>query len=178
MPGLVIVNDEPQIRGGSGFSSGMGSRVMILLDNMPLLRPDAGRPMWSFIPLEDVSEIEVIKGAASVVYGSSALTGAINVHTAYATKKPRTRVTLFGGVYDSPKADYKKSWERVNPLKWGASFSHARIIKNDFDLVLVANTSTTRVTWAPNSPSRTATVTKGSTKDAPASSETVVKIQP
>ena len=136
VPGLVIVNDEPQIRGGSGFSSGMGSRVMILLDNMPLLRPDAGRPMWNFIPLEDVSEIEVIKGAASVVYGSSALTGAINVHTAYATKKPRTKVTIFGGVYDSPKAGYKKSWDRVNPLKWGASFSHARIIKNDFDLVL------------------------------------------
>ena len=67
VPGLVIVNDEPQIRGGSGFSSGMGSRVMILLDNMPLLRPDAGRPMWNFIPLEDVSEIEVTKGASSVV---------------------------------------------------------------------------------------------------------------
>ena len=136
VPGLVIVNDEPQIRGGSGFSSGMGSRVMILLDNMPLLRPDAGRPMWNFIPMEDVSEIEVTKGASSVVYGSSALTGAINVHTAYATKKPRTKVTIFGGVYDSPKDDYKKSWDRVNPLKWGASFSHARIIKNDFDLVL------------------------------------------
>lgn len=136
VPGLVIVNDEPQIRGGSGFSSGMGSRVMILLDNMPLLRPDAGRPMWNFIPLEDVSEIEVTKGASSVVYGSSALTGAINVHTAYATLKPRTKVTLYGGVYDSPRDDYKKSWDRVNPLKWGASFSHARIIKNDFDLVL------------------------------------------
>ena len=136
VPGLVIVNDEPQIRGGSGFSSGMGSRVMILLDNMPLLRPDAGRPMWNFIPMEDVSEIEVIKGAASVVYGSSALTGAINVHTAYALSEPRTKVTIFGGVYDSPKDDYKKSWDRVNPMKWGASFSHARIIKHDFDLVL------------------------------------------
>ena len=136
VPGLVIVNDEPQIRGGSGFSSGMGSRVMILLDNMPLLRPDAGRPMWNFIPMEDVSEIEVTKGASSVVYGSAALTGAINVHTAYATKQPRTKVTIFGGIYDSPKDDYKRSWDRVNPLKWGASFSHARIIKNDFDLVL------------------------------------------
>ena len=136
VPGLVIVNDEPQIRGGSGFSSGMGSRVMILLDNMPLLRPDAGRPMWNFIPLEDVSEIEVIKGAASVVYGSSALTGAINVHTAYATLTPRTRVTLFGGIYDSPKDAYKKSWDKVNPLKWGASFTHARIIKNDLDFVI------------------------------------------
>ena len=136
VPGLIIVNDEPQIRGGSGFSSGMGSRVMILLDNMPLLRPDAGRPMWNFIPMEDVSEIEVTKGASSVVYGSSALTGAINVHTAYPTSRPKTKVTIHGGVYDSPNDAYKKSWDRVNPLKWGASFSHSRIIKNDFDLVL------------------------------------------
>jgi len=134
--GVAIVNDEPQIRGGSGFSSGMGSRVMILLDNMPFLRPDAGRPMWNFIPMEDVEDIEVTKGASSVVYGSSALTGAINVHTAYPKSKPTTKITLFSGVYDSPASSYKKGWDRVNPMKWGASFLHSRIIKKDFDLVL------------------------------------------
>ena len=62
VPGLVIVNDEPQIRGGSGFSSDMGSRVMILLDNMPLLRPDAGRPMWSFIPLGTFRKLRSSRG--------------------------------------------------------------------------------------------------------------------
>ena len=30
--GVAVVDNEPQIRGGSGFSSGMGSRVLILLD--------------------------------------------------------------------------------------------------------------------------------------------------
>ncbi|MEI6898865.1 MAG: carboxypeptidase-like regulatory domain-containing protein, partial [Bacteroidota bacterium] len=29
VPGVAIIDNEPQIRGGSGFSSGLGSRVMI-----------------------------------------------------------------------------------------------------------------------------------------------------
>ena len=135
MPGVTVVDKEPQIRGGSGFSSGMGSRVMIMLDGMPLLRPDAGRPMWSFIPMENVHTIDVYKGASSVVFGSSALTGAINVISAYPSSKPTTKVILHTGVYDSPKDEYKKSWGKVPPMRWGASFLHSRIIKNDFDLV-------------------------------------------
>src|SRR5574344_1384366 len=134
--GVAVVDNEPQIRGGSGFSSGMGSRVLILLDDIPLLRPDAGRPMWNFIPMEDVDHIEVIKGAASVVYGSSALTGAINVLTAYPSIEPKTKVTIHAGIYDSPKEKYKKSWDKISPVKWGASFLHSRIIKKNFDLII------------------------------------------
>ena len=136
MPGVAVVDNEPQIRGGSGFSSGMGSRVLILLDDIPFLRPDAGRPMWSFIPMEDVRSIEVYKGASSVLFGSSALTGAINVLTAYPSMKPKTKVTLHAGIYDNPKDSYKKSWGNVNPMKWGASFLHSRIIHRQWDLVI------------------------------------------
>ena len=136
MPGVAVVDNEPQIRGGSGFSSGMGSRVLILLDDIPFLRPDAGRPMWSFIPMEDVRSIEVYKGASSVLFGSSALTGAINVLTAYPTMTPKTKITLHAGIYDNPKDSYKKSWGDVNPMKWGASFLHSRIIHRQWDLVI------------------------------------------
>ena len=136
MPGVAVVDNEPQIRGGSGFSSGMGSRVLILLDDIPFLRPDAGRPMWSFIPMEDVRSIEIYKGASSVLFGSSALTGAINVLTAYPTMTPKTKVTLHAGIYDNPKDSYKKSWGNVNPMKWGASFLHSRIIHRQWDLVI------------------------------------------
>lgn len=134
--GVAVVDNEPQIRGGSGFSSGMGSRVMILLDYIPLLRPDAGRPMWNFIPMEDVEQVEILKGAASVVFGSSALTGAINVLTAYPRVKPKTKVTLFAGMYSDPNESYRTSWIHNNPVKWGASFLHSRIIKKNFDLVI------------------------------------------
>jgi iron complex outermembrane receptor protein len=133
--GVAVIDNEPQIRGGSGFSSGMGSRVMILLDDMPLLRPDAGRPMWNFIPMEDVEQIEILKGAASVVFGSSALTGAINVLTAYPRALPKTKVSIFTGIYSKPKDKSLTSWNHFNPIKYGVSFLHSRIIKKNFDLV-------------------------------------------
>ncbi|MDR1181607.1 MAG: TonB-dependent receptor plug domain-containing protein, partial [Bacteroidales bacterium] len=136
--GLVIVNNEPQMRGGSGFSSGMGSRVMIMMDEMPVLRVDAGRPAWNLIPMENIEQIEVLKGAASVLYGSAAITGAINVRTAYPKKKPETRFTLYNGFYSRPKADYRCSWAKGTiPLTYGGSLSHARKIKK-LDLVLSA----------------------------------------
>ncbi|MDR2867974.1 MAG: TonB-dependent receptor [Bacteroidales bacterium] len=134
--GVAVVDNEPQIRGGSGFSSGMGSRVMILLDNMPLLRPDAGRPMWNFIPMEDVEQVEILKGAASVVFGSSALTGAINVLTAYPRLQPKTKVAVFAGIYSKPKNQSLTSWNHHNPIKYGVSFLHSRIIKKNFDFVI------------------------------------------
>jgi iron complex outermembrane receptor protein len=134
-PGVAVIDNEPQIRGGSGFSSGMGSRVMILLDDMPLLRPDAGRPMWNFIPMEDVEQIEILKGAASVVFGSSALTGAINVLTAYPRALPKTKVSIYTGIYSKPKDKSLTSWNHYNPIKYGVSFLHSRIIKKNFDLV-------------------------------------------
>lgn len=134
--GVAVVDNEPQIRGGSGFSSGMGSRVMILLDDMPLLRPDAGRPMWNFIPMEDVEQVNIVKGAASVVYGSSALTGAINVISAYPRLKPHTKVIVYGGIYSKPENKGETSWNHRNPVKYGASFMHSRIIKKNFDFVI------------------------------------------
>jgi iron complex outermembrane receptor protein len=136
--GLVIVNNEPQMRGGSGFSSGMGSRVMIMMDEMPVLRVDAGRPAWNLIPMENIEQIEVLKGAASVLYGSAAITGAINVRTAYPRSKPETRFIWYNGFYSRPREDYRCSWPKgTTPLTYGGSLSHARAI-NKLDLVLSA----------------------------------------
>ena len=99
MPGITIVNNEPQIRGGSGFSSGLGSRVMIMVDDIPMLTGNAGRPDWGFLPVDNVDQIEVVKGASSAVYGSAAITGAINIRTSYPTDVPVTLVnSYFRGV--------------------------------------------------------------------------------
>ena len=45
-PGLNILDNEPQIRGGSGFTFGVGSKVAVLVDDMPMVSGDAGRPCW------------------------------------------------------------------------------------------------------------------------------------
>ena len=70
VPGVSIVNGQANIRGTSGFSYGAGSRVQVLLDEMPLLSADANDVRWAFMPMEILSQIEVIKGASSVLFGS------------------------------------------------------------------------------------------------------------
>lgn len=133
-PGVSIVDGEPQIRSGSGYSFGAGSRVQILMDDLPMLSGDAGRPSWGFFPVENVSQIEVIKGASSVLYGSSALSGAINMRTAYPTDTSRTIVTLFQGAYSRPQSDSAVYWTNT-PMRSGVSFLHSQKF-GALDLVL------------------------------------------
>ncbi|MBX2971651.1 MAG: TonB-dependent receptor [Flavobacteriales bacterium] len=138
VPGVVIVDEEPQIRAGSGFSYGAGSRVQVLVDDVPILSGDIGRPNWSFLPIENLEQIEVIKGASSVLYGSAALSGVINVRTAYPRETPTTKATVFSGSYDAPANAAARWWGDNNPMVSGASFSHARQF-GKFDLVLGGN---------------------------------------
>ncbi|MEG1498587.1 MAG: TonB-dependent receptor [Bacteroidales bacterium] len=134
--GLAIVDNEPQMRGGSGYSSGMGSRVMLLLDEMPILRADAGRPSWNLIPMEDVSQIEILKGASSVLFGSAAINGAINVRSAYAKNEPETKIQIFTGIYSRTKDKSICGWSQGAPLTYGANLSHSRKIKKKLDFTL------------------------------------------
>ena len=110
-PGVSLVDGEPQIRSGSGFSYGAGSRVMVLVDDLPVLSGDAGRPTWGFLPLENLEQIEVIKGASSVLYGSAALSGVINIRTRYPDARPLTRISLQHGLYSDPQSTEGKYWE-------------------------------------------------------------------
>lgn len=136
-PGVSIVDDEPQIRSGSGYSFGAGSRVQVLMDDLPMLSGDAGKPSWGFLPLENLSQIEIIKGASSVLYGSSALSGVINMRTAYPTAKPKTNVTVFHGVFSDPEADSAKYWTG-RAMRSGVSFFHSERFGN-FDVVIGGN---------------------------------------
>lgn len=134
VPGVTVADGQASIRGGSGFSYGAGSRVLMLVDDMPMLSADAGDIKWNYLPLENVEQIEVIKGAASSLYGSSALNGVIHLRTAYAKDKPITHVSSFVGAYDAPRNTYKW-WKGTSQMQRGINLSHAEKIKN-FDIVL------------------------------------------
>jgi iron complex outermembrane receptor protein len=136
-PGLNILDNEPQIRGGSGFTFGVGSKVAVLVDDMPMLSGDAGRPYWDFIPVENIEQIEVIKGASSVLSGTSALSGAIHIRTAMPSDKPLTKVTVFTGAFSDPPDEEQKWWSDY-PYMTGANFLHMRKIDN-LDFVLGGN---------------------------------------
>lgn len=137
IPGLNILDSEPQIRGGSGFTFGVGSKVAVLVDDMPMVSGDAGRPYWDFVPVENIEQIEVIKGASSVLSGTSAVSGAIHIRSALPGAKPLTKVTMFTGGY-TPPGDRSQKWWDDYPYIAGVNFLHSRKIDN-IDLVLGGN---------------------------------------
>lgn len=136
VPGLTILDEEPQIRGGSGFTFGVGSKVAVFIDNLPVTAGDAGKTNWSLIPIENIKQIEVVKGASSVLSGASALSGAIYIRTQYPDIQPETKIKVHGGFYSPPSQPAKIWWSGINYTS-GASFLHSRQMNNGkTDLVL------------------------------------------
>ena len=113
IPGLNITDGQANIRGGSGWSYGTGTRVLVLVDDMPLISGDAGQVQWNLIATENINQVEVIKGAASALYGSSALNGVVNIRTSYPKqseidKNPKpgfTKLNMNFGLIDFPRRD-------------------------------------------------------------------------
>ncbi|MDH3650370.1 MAG: TonB-dependent receptor [Saprospiraceae bacterium] len=133
VPGVTIIDGQANIRGGSGFSYGAGSRVLLLVDDIPAMQADAGFPNWDDFPVENLAQMEVVKGASSALYGSAALNGIINIRTAYATEEPITKISTFYTGFMTPKDKAKKWWDRT-PRTFGLSVSDSRRI-GKFDLV-------------------------------------------
>jgi outer membrane receptor protein involved in Fe transport len=136
VPGVQIIDEQASIR-GSGFSFGAGSRVMVVLDGLPLLAPEGSNIPWNYIPIENIAQIEVLKGASSVLYGTSAMNGLINVRTAYPTSKTKTTWQTYVGVYDNPQKEYQIWWkDKPQPHQIGTYVSHRTKVNKNFDLVL------------------------------------------
>ena len=114
-----------------------------------------------------MQQVEVIKGASSVLYGSSALICIINIRTARPGLTPQTRFSAYVGIYDDPdNSDYqwsdKSFWKEDkypvkpllrnslfsgvrNPLYEGFDLTHSRRIGN-FDVSGGLNLFTNKVT--------------------------------
>lgn len=136
--GINVADGQANIRGGSGWAYGVGSRVGFVLDGQTILSPDRGDIKWTLLPIETVGQIEVLKGASSVLYGSSAMNGTIHLQTVVPTKKPQTRFTSFLSFYGSPKRKETKWWEIPQPST-GVSFMRAHKVNNHFEYTVGGN---------------------------------------
>ncbi len=109
-PGVYAMDGQVSIRGGGGFSYGAGSRVLLLWNGIPMISGDAGDAKWNSVPMENASQIEVLKGASSVLYGSGALNGIISLTEREPTAKGETRIKIQTGVYGNPRRSTLKWW--------------------------------------------------------------------
>lgn len=81
---------------------GQSNYVRVLVDGVALNEPggvlDLGR-----VTLDDVARIEVVRGPASVLYGSEAVTGVIQIFTRSGAGPARWRSELGGGSYGAQR---------------------------------------------------------------------------
>jgi len=136
--GVNVADGQANIRGGSGWTYGVGSRVGFVLDGQTILSPDRGDIKWTMLPIETVGQIEVLKGASSVLYGSSAMNGTIHLQSVVPTKKPQTRFTGFLSFYGPPKRKETKWWETPQPST-GYTFMRAHKPTNHFEYTVGGN---------------------------------------
>lgn len=105
VPGLQL----REIHGKSGYEvtlQGMTSdQVLVLIDGLPITASTGSTVDVSQYLLTEVDRVEVVKGASSAQYGSSAMGGVINVITRPIRKGFSGAVTADGGSYGGQNAD-------------------------------------------------------------------------
>jgi len=98
-PGIAISNDSAQ--GQNPVIRGLGKESLVLLvDGMRFNSAQPAGAVASFMSLGVAERVEVVKGGASVLYGTGALGGAINVLMPQAKFNPGLGVEA-GASYDS-----------------------------------------------------------------------------
>ncbi|MBU2979791.1 TonB-dependent receptor [Alteromonas sp. C1M14] len=80
MPGVVV---SRSMKDGytvqlQGFAA---DRVLVLMDGKPLVAPTGSAVDLDQISVNNIKQIEIVRGGASVLYGSSAMGGVINIIT-------------------------------------------------------------------------------------------------
>ncbi|MCB0569804.1 MAG: TonB-dependent receptor [Phaeodactylibacter sp.] len=134
VPGVIATRSSGanvqafSIRGASEVAGGgIGNRVLLLIDGRPALSPESGGALWNLVPLSSVERIEVVKGAYSSLYGSSAMGGVVNVITRKPAAEPQARLHLNYGFYN--RAPSASGYSRYNDFST-VEFSHSRKYAN------------------------------------------------
>jgi len=108
IPG-VSVQDNVGTDGKNAVIQGLsGSKVMLLVDGIPLIQTSNSGSDLTQIPIWNVAQIEVVKGASSSLYGSQAMGGVINIITKKLHHKPNLKFNFKNSVALNNKSNQHK----------------------------------------------------------------------
>jgi iron complex outermembrane receptor protein len=106
--GVQVLNGQINIRGSTGYVQGLNSRVLLLVDGVPMNQGDRGGINWDLVPVDQIERVDILKGAGSSLYGSAALGGVVNLTTRDVPVGAHGRLRVTGGVFaDPPHAEWR-----------------------------------------------------------------------
>lgn len=119
--GLRVQTTSPSLGGAGVRVQGLRGRyTQLLSDGLPLYGGQSGALGLLQIPPMDLGQVEVIKGAASALYGASALGGVVNLVSRRPAGEPERELLLNAGTLGGADAVLWSS----GPLaeRWGYTF--------------------------------------------------------
>jgi outer membrane receptor protein involved in Fe transport len=108
-----------------GATGTLATGLLAVLDGRSLYQDMFGFVMWDFLPvnLNEIKQIEVLRGPASAVWGANALYGVVNVITKSPREMQGTSAAFGVGAFG------RASGEGSGPL-WYASGTHAQAVND------------------------------------------------
>jgi len=114
IPELTVIQNGGEGTAASVFLRGGGSsQTLVMLDGVKVKSTTTGSMDFSWISVDDIERIEIVKGPQSTVYGSEAMAGVINIITKRGKGKPRAEVSIEAGSFGT----YKPSVTATGGLK-------------------------------------------------------------
>ncbi|MBA2503391.1 MAG: TonB-dependent receptor [Pyrinomonadaceae bacterium] len=114
---------------GTGASG--ASRALVLFDGVPLNDPFGGWVYWGRVPRESVGRIEVLRGAASSLYGSAAIGGVVQI----LTRPPQNSALSLEASYGSGQTPQASLFASERAGNWGVALAAETFHTDGYRLV-------------------------------------------
>lgn len=102
-----------------GLGASGASRALVLRDGVPLNDPFGGWVYWDRTPRAALSDVEIVRGGTSSLYGSDALSGVIQ----FRSREPQAPAVSFETSYGSEVTPDLSLWTGTRAGRWSGHLS-------------------------------------------------------
>ena len=110
-----------------GVRSSISEKILVMIDGHSLNKNITGSALYPYsemIPMENIRQVEVVRGPGSALYGNSAFVATINIITRNAEEIDGLEAKVGGGSFDSFKGNLVGGKAIGDKLTVSGSFDH------------------------------------------------------
>lgn len=131
VPGISIATTEYgsnmiEVR---GIRTAYNEKILLMIDGHSINKTSSGGGLYllaDILPLENIKQVEVVRGPGSALYGSNAFMATINIITRDAIDIYGLEVKIGGGSFDTFKGSLTGGAEYEDDLKISGNFDYFR----------------------------------------------------
>ncbi|KAA3637624.1 MAG: TonB-dependent receptor [Calditrichaeota bacterium] len=145
VPGLAVVTSGGLGKQTSVFIRGTNSNhTLVIIDGVEMNNPSSPSTSYDFAHLnvDNIQRVEILRGSQSILYGSEAIGGVINIYTKRGFGKPTIELSTQAGTYNSyfqsatiagsaSSLDYSLNFSRKDFKGFSAASENVGGIEND-----------------------------------------------